>query len=588
VRWRHAALAVLLVTAGLAGCIGDEGDPAGEGSADENDEPRQPAIVAAARPQAAKAGAEILRQGGNAVDAAVATQLALNVVEPNVSGIGGGLFMLVYLEDANRVVTIDGRETAAAGTQPDQYENSDDENPDWMGYSVGVPGTLAAMHHALTEYGTMDLNATTDPAIQLAEDGFKVYPYLSQQIAQNWDELASWPASADKFLVGAACLDNDTGCVGGAPLPPGSTLTQPDLADAFETLAQQGPSAFYGGSIGESIVDTVQEREGPMTLEDLEGYEAIERRPLNVTYEDRSVLSAPPPSGGTIVLETLGILDGMAAEAHDSAADIHRVLEALKLAYADRRAHVADPAFVDVPTEGLLDPAYLDERRDRIGPDQANPDPQPGDPWAHEERNDTRENGTASSQGRHTSHFVVADHEGNVVSVTTTIESAFGNGQVVPGHGFLLNDELTDFTWETGEINSPAPNKRPRSSMSPSLVLEEGEPVMAVGSPGGLTIPSSVVEVVRKAHTHGLRLEDAVETSRQYPLHPPPEVYVDRQPPAETLQGLQDRGHEPRPLPQGIGNVHAIQREPGGGWSGWADTRRGQGGVVTVPPNATS
>lgn len=581
-RARALLLALATLTAGLAGCAGPSPSDPSTGDPAEEPEAADTALVAAAHGAAAEAGAEVLREGGNAIDAAAATQLALNVVEPHFSGIGGGLFLVAYLADEDRLVVVDGREVAPGGLDVDEVRDRDDENPTWQGYRVGVPGTLAALDHALDAYGTRDLGDVDDPAVQLARDGFEVYPYLSTVIQQNRDKLASWPASADVFLEGAVCVDREAGCVGGTAPPPGTTLEQPDLADTLEQVAQ-GPAAFYEGPIGGDVADTVQARHGAMTPADLASYEPVEREPIEVAFANRTVASAPPPSGGTIVLQALGMLDGLLDGAgFQQGPAVHRTLEALKLAYADRRAHVGDPAVVDVPTQGMLDPAYLDQRREQIGP-EANTDPQPGDPWAYQEGNGTEANASAARSVSHTSHFVVADHEGNVVSTTTTIERAFGTGMVVPGRGFLLNNELNDFAWDDEDsVNAPAPDKRPRSSMSPTVVLDEGEPVAAVGSPGGLTIPSTVTEVTRNLLAHEVDLETAVEASRQYPMHPPPEVLVDRDLPPATLADLEDRGHRPVPTGLGIGNVHAIERLGDDGWTGWADTRRGQGGVVTV------
>lgn len=595
-------LTALVLTAALAGCLTDPQPGPGEGGAGSDAGPAAlgDAVVAAAHRLAAEAGAEVLRDGGNAVDAAAAVQWALNVVEPEFSGVGGGSFLLLYLADGDRLVLVDGRETAPAGTAPDQYASSDDDHPDRMGYSTGVPGTVAAFDLAVGRWGDLGWARTFDPAIRLAEEGFEVYPYLSRMIATHDDELRSWPPSARLFLQGALCPFETEPCLGGAPLLPGQTLRQVDLARTFRALQAEGPGAFYNGSIGRAVADTVRVREGTMTAGDLAAYRPVVRDPVCIPYRDAEVCASSPPGGGVVVLQALGILEplDLGADGRLSADGLHHLVEALRLAYADRAAHVADPAFVEVPTAGLLDPDYLAERRDRIAPDRTRDHP-PGDPWPHHgagngsgAASDGAASGGAgngsgtvtwSSRGGHTTHFSVVDHEGNVASVTSTIESGFGTGMVVPGWGFLLNDELTDFTWATGTINSPEPGKRPRSSTSPTIVLQDGRPVMAVGAPGGTTIPSTVVEVVLHVIEHGMELGDAVEAGRFVP-RTWPQVLWDRELGDPGVHAdLAGRGHRfVQWSAGGVGNVHALLLGPDGAWQGWADSRRHQGAAVVV------
>lgn len=585
---RVVLVAGLLFPMGFGACLDA---PIGEPAPDLST-----GVVSAVHPLVAAAGAEMLRQGGNAVDAAAAVQWALNVVEPSMSGLGGGNMILLWFNDTKEVVAIDGRELAPAASTPDQFltpagEPQPAATAQTRGYAVGVPGTLRALELAVRSYGTMPFAATFDPAIQIAEEGFPVDSYLAAYITGSETKLKSWPASAKLFFRDAVCPPDETplvvsanaGCVGGRALQVGDSFSNPDLAETFRRIQDEGLSPFYEGEIGAAIVEAQAARDGRMTLEDLRGYKAKVREPVELDYGEHRIVSFPPPSaGGLTMLEMLGILEpfGLAGKGHNSVDTLHLMIEAMHLAYQDRYAYIGDADVVDVPIQGLQSPAFHAERRALIDPTRANDNPSPGDPRKH----DGSEGGTAPAYAPdssvHTTHYVVVDGWGNIATVTTTIESLFGTGMVVPGHGFLLNNELTDFDFRPGGPNSVAPEKRPRSSMTPTLVFEEGRPVLALGSPGGATITTTVMQVLLNVLEHGMTLEDAVRAPRIYSSDYP-NVLWENGIAQEVRTGLTSRGHQMGPAASRIGNVQAVLLVDGS-WNGVADDRAGQGGVVYV------
>lgn len=585
----RAALVVLVLL--LAGCT------TGPFAPDGSDEPPRPrnAIVVSSNPLAAEAGAQMLRAGGNAVDAAAAVAFALTVVEPHFSGIGGGAFLLYRAADGTAIV-LDGRETAPAASTPDQFLLPGGvpmpfERAHTRGTAVGVPGATKLWEQALTESGTMSLAQVLAPAIAYAEDGFEVDAYLARYLADPViaQKMHAWPASARLFYPGAVCppptpLEGEIPCVGGEAPQEGDLFAQPELAATLRLLAAQGSDAFYRGEIADAIVATQATREGRMTAADLESYRVERREPLRIGYHGDEVLSMPPPGGGLVVLQMLGILEplGIAEGGHNSGATLHTVIEAMHLSYADRAAYLGDPAFVDVPVEALLSPAYLEERRALIG-ERANADVAPGDPGNGTREADDSDIATAS----HTSAFLVVDREGNVASATATIESIFGSGMVVPGYGFLLNNELTDFNVEPGGANEVQPGKRPRSAMSPSIVLRDGAPYMVAGASGGPTIITSVLQVLQNALDHGLDIEGAVSAGRVYsPAHGemPFDVRWDRDVPEEARADLRERGHAPELASSGTISQAEAALLVDGAWTGAADSRAAAGGVVVVGP----
>jgi gamma-glutamyltranspeptidase / glutathione hydrolase len=460
-------------------------------------------------PLATQAAIRVLNRGGNAVDAAVAAAAVLGVTEPYTCGIGGGGFMVIYLAADQRVVTIDARETAPQALRPDSFIDPATGQPLPMaelvtsGLGVGVPGTLLSWDDAVRRYGTRNLARLLTPAVRIAARGFTVDQTHHNQTLENLARFRDFPATREVFLTAS----------GDAP-PVGSTVRNPDLADTYGLIADQGVGVLYTGEIAEAIVDTVQHppvapgstrnvRPGLMTLDDLAGYRVIERPPTLVTYRGLEVYGmGPPSSGGSTVGETLNILEGFDLAGSDRVTALHYFLEASALAFADRGRYIGDSDFVDVPLAGLLSDSFAAERRALIG---ANAAPKPvlaGDP--------------TDNDGPSTSHITVADRWGNVVSHTFTIESTGGSAMTVPGYGFLLNNELTDFEAVPGLANSPAGGKRPRSSMSPTIVLSDGEPVVALGFLGGpgTAAITSVVQTLLYHLDFGMSVPDALAAPR--------------------------------------------------------------------------
>jgi gamma-glutamyltranspeptidase/glutathione hydrolase len=482
--------------------------------------------VASVDPDATRAGIQVLREGGNAVDAAIAANAVLGVTEPLVSGIGGGGFMVVYLAREHRVITIDGREAAPQDFPPDAFIDPATGQPIpffpqrvTSGMAVGVPGTLATWVEA-SRFGTMPLKRLLQPAIAVAQRGFVVDATLRGMIADNLTRLDAFTSSRALFLT----PDRQ-------PPPVGSIFRNPALARSYRLIANEGSGAFYDGPIGSALVDAVRNppvapdsqlgftvRPGVMTTADLARYTAPPRPPTHVSYRGYDVFGMPPPSsGGSTVGEALNILEGFNMATADRALALHRYLEASKLAFADRNRWVGDPAFVSVPLEALLSKDFAGERRCLIG-GTALPTPvAPGDvvppfaPCAGDAVSVPE-----SAQGVSTNHLTVVDRYGNVVSYTSTIEQFAGSGITVPGYGFLLNNELTDFdpAGPPEDPNLPAGGKRPRSSMAPTIVLDDGRPLLGVGSPGGSTIITTVLQILLDRLDFGMSLPDAIAAPR--------------------------------------------------------------------------
>jgi gamma-glutamyltranspeptidase / glutathione hydrolase len=467
------------------------------------------------------AALQSLRDGGNAVDAAVAAAGVLGVVEPFSSGIGGGGFMVIRTKDG-KVTTVDSRETAPAAMSPTSFFA--DGKPltfadaRLSGLSAGVPGTVRGWELALRDYGTWSLRRALKPGIHVAKDGFPVDDTLAGQIEDNQAAFAQVPSTA------AIYLDPD-----GTPRDAGSTLRNPDLAGTYEAIAKHGADAFYSGPIAQSIVDAVDHppvetdpthpevfQPGVMTTGDLAAYEALERDPTHSQFRGLDVYGmGPPSSGGTTVGEILNILDRTDLGGGDRAKALHLFMEASALAYADRGAYLGDPAYVDVPVAGLLSPEFASVRRALIDPAATAPRPvQAGDPLPYDDTPPLVTVPTIQRTGS-TTHLTVADDEGNVVSYTFTIEQIGGNAIVVPGRGFLLNNELTDFSYDDPDTpNRVEGGKRPRSSMAPTIVERDGQPLLALGSPGGATIITTVAQVLFDRLGLGSPLPAAVAAPR--------------------------------------------------------------------------
>ena len=458
---------------------------------------------------ATDAAIDILRRGGNAVDAAVAAAAVLGVTEPFSCGVGGGGFMVVRTA-SGAVTTIDGREIAPAAMTPTSFWENGKPLPfndaRYSGRSVGVPGTVETWVEALDKYGTMSLAQVFAPAIHVARHGYLVDQVWFDQVNQNRDWFDDIPASAKLFL------DPD-----GSPRDVGTVFTNPDLAATYERIAHLGAKGFYRGAVADAMVSTVQHpvvspsanhvwRAGVMTMRDVKGYVAPERAPTHVNYRGLDVYSmGPPSSGGSTVGEALNILEGYNLSSMTREAALHYYLEASRYSFADRNAYLADPAYFDVPLQGLLSKDYAATRRDLIDKAEGHAAPgpvPPGDPYPYE-------------GAETTTHLTTSDKLGNVVSYTFTIESTGGSGLVVPGFGFLLNNELTDFNFDsTTHPNRVEGGKRPRSSMAPTIITRDGKPFLAVGSPGGSTIITTVLQILLDRLDLGMTLPQAIADPR--------------------------------------------------------------------------
>ncbi len=498
-------------------------------------------MVVAQESRAARIGVEILERGGNAVDAAVAVGFALAVSYPRAGNIGGGGFMVIHLaknrELEDRDIAIDYRESAPAAATATMFLDDKGE-PDAAksrdsGLAVGVPGTVAGLALAREKYGSgkLSLAELIAPAIDLAQNGFPVEDDIADSLPRARDRLARWPSSAGIFLNG------------GEPLREGDRLLQRDLAATLQAIAQDGPRAFYQGRIADEIADAVRAAGGIMTADDLKNYRAIERPVVRGTYRGYDIVSMPPPSsGGVALIEMLNILEGYDLDKLGRGEQsLHDMIEAMKRAYADRAVYMGDPDAVKMPIAGLLSKKYAAALRAGIG-DKATPaaDIHPGKP--------------AEYEGQNTTHFSVIDRDGNAVSNTYTLNFSYGLGLVAAGTGVLLNNELDDFTAKPGTANAyglvgfnanlPGPNKRPLSSMSPTIVLKDGKPFLITGSPGGSRIISAVLQVIVNAIDFHMPIEQAVAAPRLHQQWQPEEVYAEPGFAPALLDALKARGHK--------------------------------------------
>ncbi len=551
--------------------------------------------VASVDADASAAGVEILRKGGNAVDAAVATAAALGVTEPYSSGIGGGGYFVYYDARSRTVHTIDGRETAPLTADSGLFLENGQPIPFadavTSGLGVGTPGTPATWQTALDSWGSKRLGPLLKPAERLARDGFTVDDTFRSQTASNEARFRNFPDTAELFLPG-----------GSLPVV-GSTFKNPDLARTYQELGRKGVGALYRGELAEDIVDTVNEppvdpasgydaRPGDLSLKDLAKYRAKRQAPTKTSYRGLGVYSiAPSSSGGTTVGEALNILESTDLSKASDAQYLHRFIEASRIAFADRGRWVGDPAFEDVPTKELLSQRFADSRECLIKDDAVLTSPlAPGDP---RDPAACAAGGTAAPttyEGENTTHLTAADKWGNVVAYTLTIEQTGGSGITVPDRGFILNNELTDFSFAPAspavhDPNLPGPGKRPRSSISPTIVLDRhAKPVVALGSPGGATIVTTVLQTLTGFLDRGLPLVDAIAAPRasqrnQTTTELEPGLW--NSPLRTRLEGI---GHGFRQNPE-IGAATGVQRLPDGKWLAAAETvRRGGGSAMVVRP----
>jgi gamma-glutamyltranspeptidase/glutathione hydrolase len=493
-------------------------------------------MVVAQEQRAARIGVDVLRRGGNAVDAAVAVGFALAVTYPRAGNIGGGGFMVLHLARGNRDVAIDYRETAPAAATKTMFLD-DQGNPDPAksrdsGLAIGVPGTVAGLALAHRKYGSgrFALAALIAPAIEMAAQGIAVTDDLADSLPRVADRLGRWPSSRPIFFRGDA------------PLREGDRLIQTELADTLRAIAAGGARAFYTGRVAERIAAAVREAGGIMTAADLAAYRALERAVIRGSYRGNTVVSMPPPSsGGVALVEMLNILEGYDLAKFGRRTDaFHLMIEAMKRAYADRAAHMGDPDAVNMPIAELVSKKYAARLRMQIGA-RATPSA------------DIRAGKPAGGEGRNTTHFSVIDRYGNAVSNTYTLNFSYGVGLVAAGTGVLLNNELDDFTAKPGtanayglvgfEANLPGPGKRPLSSMTPTIVLKSGRPLLVTGSPGGSRIISAVLQVISNVIDFRMGVADAVTAPRLHHQWEPDKTFVEPGFDPAVLAALTARGH---------------------------------------------
>ncbi|MFL5000756.1 MAG: gamma-glutamyltransferase [Xanthobacteraceae bacterium] len=492
-------------------------------------------MVVAQEARAARVGVDVLRDGGNAVDAAVAVGFALAVTHPQAGNLGGGGFMLVYLAERNETTAIDYRETAPQAITPttflDDRGEADAEKSRYSALAVGVPGTVAGLKLAHERYGSgrFTFAELIQPALTLARNGFAVEDDLADVLPRVQSRLARWPSSR-------LFLRSD-----GSVLGPGDLLVQADLAASLDLIARDGPRAFYDGPIGEKIAASVRAAGGVLSIDDLRSYRPVIRPPVRGTYRGYDILSMPPPSaGGTLLVEMLNVLEGYAVSDANPGENAHRMAEAMKLAYADRAAFLGDPATVAVPVERLTAKDYAAKLRADIGERARRAPSPPG--------------GAAPREGDNTTHFSIVDRFGNAVANTYTLNFNFGLGLVAEGTGILLNNELDDFSAKPGvpnayglvgsAANAPGPGKRPLSSMTPTILLKDGKVVLVTGSPGGSRITTTVLQVITNVLDRHMGIAAAVAAPRIHHQWLPDEVFAEPGVAADVTRGLRERGHQ--------------------------------------------
>ncbi|MCA9232676.1 MAG: gamma-glutamyltransferase [Planctomycetales bacterium] len=496
-------------------------------------------VVATVQPLATDAGIAAYQRGGNAVDAAIAAALTLGVVDSHNSGLGGGCFILIRCPDGS-ITAIDGREKAPAAATRDMFVRNGKAQPELSTtgpLASGVPGALAAYSAALAKHGRRELADLLLPAAKIAEEGFAINRSLAAALSSQADTLAKFPGSRQ------ALLKPD-----GSPYRDGELLRQPDLANSYREMAQHGPDWFYRGPYATAVAEWMAANGGILTADDFAAYECVEREPIVTRYRSWKIIGFPPPSsGGVHVAQILNILEqfDLADQYKRSPPQaLHLVIEAMKLAFADRAHWLGDADFVDVP-RGLIDKQYAQSLAERIVPEQTIDVPSHGVPPGAAE----------DFFGKHTTHIAAADAEGYWVAITATINTTFGSKVIVPGTGIVLNDEMDDFSSQPGvpnafqllgaENNAVAPGKRPLSSMSPTIVLDEQDkPVMSVGAAGGPKIITQVLMTLVRCLDFGFDLPAAVAAPRYHHQWRPDSVLVETASPAETLEALKNFGHE--------------------------------------------
>lgn len=524
-------------------------------------------MVATSHYLASQVAHDVLAHGGNAVDAAVTAGFALAVTQPRSGNIGGGGFMLISDEKSDKVIAIDYREKAPAAAYETMFQNeAGDAVSELSRYThnaSGVPGTVAGLAMALDQYGTMILAEALAPAIKLAEDGFIIPPRFAEGLEQSQDRLKQWDSTRKVFYKPDGSLYHA-----------GERFRQPDLAATLKRIAENGPREFYEGQTARLIAAEMQDHGGMMTAQDLANYQPTIRQPVHGNYRGYDVYAmSPPSSGGAHIVQMLNILEGydIHAMGFNSARTIHVMSEAMKRAYADRAQYLGDTDFVDVPLAGITSKAYADELRDQIDLDRATPSSEiaAGDPLPYE--------------SNETTHFSIADDSGLAVSNTYTINFSYGSGIVVDGAGFLLNNEMDDFSAKPGtpnaygliggEANRIEPEKRMLSSMTPTIVKKDGKNFLITGSPGGSRIITTTLQVVMNVIDHDMNIQSAVSAPRIHDQWLPDEIRIEDGISPDTVKLLEAMGHKVSQQ-EAMGAAQSILIEDEGTFTGGADPRR--------------
>ena len=520
------------------------------------------AVVSSGKYEASKIGRTIIENGGNAVDAAVAVAFALGLVEPNATGLGGGGFMTMRSAETGDIKFINFRECAPAAATPDMWQVDAEgkviggQNMSG-GKAVGVPGTVAGMLYALENYGTMSRDDVLAPIIELAEKGITVTPTFSADMNNTYDKLMLYSESGKIFLkdVDGMLLPYDVG----------DTFVNKDYAKTLRLIAKDGADVFYKGEIAKAMVSAVQKYGGVMTMEDLANYQVEVMEPVHGTYRGYDIYSSPSPSsGGTIVLEILNILENfdIPSMEHDSAEKQHLMASAFAMAYTDRGQYMGDTKYVDVPVNGLINKDYAAKLAAKIDSGTAMTNVMPDDPWMFEHED--------------TTHFSVADKDGNIVSVTFTVNGYFGSAVAADGYGFILNNEMGDFNVGAGHPNSIAGGKTPLSSMSPTIIMKDGKPFAAIGSPGGVTIIAAVAQICSNLIDQGMTMQEAVDAPRIKGYRDCTLDYEGRFS-DETIADMESKGwtmNASDEFNRSFGSVNAVRYAEDGTLDGAGDPRR--------------
>ncbi|AMN50907.1 gamma-glutamyltransferase [Psychrobacter sp. P2G3] len=514
-------------------------------------------MVATQEALASDIGLKILKEGGNAVDAGVAVGFALAVTLPRAGNIGGGGFMMIYDAKQGKTVALDYREKAPSSASRDMYldeeGNAVSDLSRYHGLAVGVPGTVAGLLKALEDHGTMSRGQVMAPAIALAEDGIEVTAGLSESLTALTDRLQKWPSTKKIFFK-----------PDGSAYQPGERLKQPELARSLKLIAAQGADGFYKGETATKLVKAVNDAGGSMSLQDLANYEAIAREPVKGDYRGYEIVSMPPPSSGGIhIVQILNILEGYPLKDYgqNSAQTIHLMAEAMQLAYADRAEYLGDSDFIDVPTSGLTSQAYADKLRTLINPNKATP------------AATIKANNPLPYESDQTTHFSIVDKDGNAIANTYTLNFSYGTGLVAEGTGILLNNEMDDFSAKPGvpngygllggEANAVEANKRPLSSMSPTLVFKDNKPFIVTGSPGGSRIITTVTQIISNVIDHDMNIAEATHAPRIHDQWLPDEIRIEKALNVDTIKKLESMGHTVSPQ-AAMGSTQSIMLTPKG------------------------